>query len=198
MQPHSRGAAAPEVCGRRHHDEGRGRAAWRKVGDWSRWLAIHRASPYGAPTIGDLLASGPFCAPHVVAGLDPATHHLHEGDDYTAGYQWMAARAEPAHDVVDTLSFVIPGRATWSGLRPARCQAPREPGVHNHRACGGVRTPIRKTETLQGCVRRSIQPGSDRVAGAIAAIYLRCSMSVSRVITLRDGLAKRSVLHDDA
>jgi hypothetical protein len=73
---------------------------------------------HGAPTSGDLLASGPFCAPRVVAGLDPATHHLDDGDDCTADYQWMDARV--AHDVVDTLSFVIPGRATWSGLRPAR------------------------------------------------------------------------------
>ncbi|AVT82614.1 hypothetical protein RPYSC3_37540 [Rhodopseudomonas palustris] len=45
MPLRSRGSAEPELCARRRHDEGRGRAAWRKVGGWSRWLAIHRASP---------------------------------------------------------------------------------------------------------------------------------------------------------
>ncbi|QQM06059.1 hypothetical protein I8G32_04635 [Rhodopseudomonas palustris] len=41
----SRGSNEPELCARRRHDEGRGRAAWRKLVVGSRWLANHRATP---------------------------------------------------------------------------------------------------------------------------------------------------------
>jgi hypothetical protein len=57
-----------------------------------------RRRRHGAPTSGDVWVSGPFCALRVVAGLDPAAHHLNDGDDGTAGYQSMDARVSPAHD----------------------------------------------------------------------------------------------------
>jgi len=72
----SRGAEASELCARRHRDEGRGRAAWRRLVVGSRWLADHRA---GTPDYSPCRnVNTTFACPRV-AGLDPATHRSDDG-----------------------------------------------------------------------------------------------------------------------